>query len=65
MNLGDKIKNKAQEMTGKAKESAGESTGNPELKREGERDQAGAGFRQAGEHAKDALSDVKDGMDRH
>ena len=55
MGLGDKINNKAEELKGKAKESAGDATGNEKLQAEGMLDQAKANLKQAGEKAKDAL----------
>ncbi|MFI9380809.1 CsbD family protein [Kutzneria sp. NPDC052558] len=53
MGLHDKISNKADELTGKAKEAAGEVTGDEQLKAEGKADQAGA-------VVKDAIAEVKD-----
>lgn len=58
MGLGDKIGNKAQEATGKAKETVGEATNNEELQAEGAADQGAAKVKQAGEHFKDAAKDV-------
>lgn len=58
MGLGDKISNKAEEMAGKAKVSAGEATDDPNLKSEGQVDQASAKTKQAGENIKDALHDA-------
>jgi len=62
MSAGDKIKNKAQEVAGKAKEKVGEITGNDELRREGQADQAEAGVKQAGEKVKDGVGDAKDAV---
>ena len=53
MALGDDIKNAAQKLAGKGKETAGDATGNDDLKREGQADQAEAGV-------KKVVSDVKD-----
>jgi uncharacterized protein YjbJ (UPF0337 family) len=53
MGLHDKISNKADELTGKAKEAAGDVTGDDQLKAEGKADQAAA-------VVKDAIADVKD-----
>ena len=50
MNLGDKIKNKAQEASGKAKAGVGDATDNHSLEAEGRGDQAEANTRQAGEN---------------
>ncbi|WP_038463211.1 CsbD family protein [Arthrobacter sp. PAMC 25486] len=58
MGLGDKISNKAQEATGKAKEALGDVTNNEKLQAEGVEDQAAAKAKQAGEHVKDAAKDV-------
>ncbi len=58
MGLGDKISNKAQEATGKAKEALGNVTNNEKLQAEGVGDQAAAKAKQAGEHVKDAAKDV-------
>jgi uncharacterized protein YjbJ (UPF0337 family) len=55
MGLGDKIKNTAQETAGKVKEAVGDATDNRDLEAEGQRDQAGANLKQAGEHVKDAF----------
>ena len=62
MGLDDKIRNKAEELGGRAKETAGAATGDAELKREGRADRAEAGLKQAGEHVKDAARDVSDGL---
>ena len=51
----DKVKNKAEELAGKGKETVGEHTDNPDLKAEGQSDQAKANLKQAGEKVKDAL----------
>lgn len=55
MGIGDKIKNKAEEMLGQGKEMAGDATGNDELRREGQADQAEAGVKQTGEKVKDTF----------
>jgi uncharacterized protein YjbJ (UPF0337 family) len=49
----DKIKNKAEELVGDAKEAVGKATGNEELQAEGQRDQAAGNTKQAGEKVKD------------
>lgn len=51
----DKIKNKAQEVSGKGKESVGEATGDRDLQAEGQTDQAAGNLKQAGEKVKDAF----------
>lgn len=60
MGIDDKIGNAAEDALGKAKEKAGEVTGNEELEAEGVADQTKAGLEQAGEHVKDAANDVTD-----
>ncbi|WNV88440.1 CsbD family protein [Umezawaea sp. Da 62-37] len=57
MSLGDKISNKAEEFGGKAKETAGDATGNEELKAEGRTDQASAGLKNVVEDVKDAVGE--------
>ena len=53
----DKAKNKAEEIGGKAKEHAGEATGDEQLEAEGQADQAKGNLKQAGEKVKDAFKD--------
>jgi uncharacterized protein YjbJ (UPF0337 family) len=60
MGLDDKIRNAAEEATGKVKEKAGEATDNEELEAEGHADQMKANIKQAGEHIKDTAKDAKD-----
>jgi len=55
MSAADKIKNAAQDLTGKAKEAAGKVTGNEEVQAEGEADQNKADVKKAGENIKDAF----------
>jgi uncharacterized protein YjbJ (UPF0337 family) len=55
MGLDDKIKNAAQDLTGKGKEAVGDMTDNERLEAEGERDQAEANLKKAGENVKDAF----------
>lgn len=62
MSTGDKIKNKAQEMVGKAKEKLGDATGNKKLKREGKADQTEAGMKQTGEKVKDGAVGAKEAV---
>ena len=57
MSLGDRISNKAGELGGKAKGTAGDVTGNDELKAEGRTDQAPAGLKDVVEDVKDAVGD--------
>lgn len=53
MALGDKIHNAAEDLAGKAKETAGKATGNEQLQAEGQGDQAKASAKKAGEDVKD------------
>lgn len=55
MGLGDKIKNKAEELVGQGKEKVGEHTDNEDLRAEGKGDQSKAGLKQTGEDVKDAF----------
>lgn len=58
MSLGDKIKNTAEDLTGKAKEATGKATGNESLEAEGKGDQVKSDAKQAGENVKDAAKDA-------
>jgi uncharacterized protein YjbJ (UPF0337 family) len=51
----DKMKNKAEELSGKGKESVGEATGDRDLQAEGQADQAKGNLKQAGEKVKDVF----------
>ena len=51
----DKMKNKAEELSGKGKESAGEATGDRDLQAEGANDKAAGNLKQAGEKVKDVF----------
>jgi len=51
----DKMKNKAQEMTGQGKEHVGKATGDESLEAEGNKDQASGNVKQAGEKVKDVF----------
>lgn len=55
MGLDDKIENAADKLTGKAKQAHGDATDNPDLEREGRRDETGADLKGAGEKVKDAF----------
>lgn len=55
MGLDDKIKNAAQNLTGKAKEKVGDVTDDDRLVAEGVADQAGAKVKKAVEDVKDEL----------
>ena len=62
MGLKDKAENKAEELKGQGKESAGAATGDSDLKAEGQKDQASGKLKNAGEHVKDAAKDAKDSL---
>ena len=51
----DKIKNKAEELGGQAKEPTGRATGDEQLEAEGKGDQAAGNLKQAGEKIKDVF----------
>jgi uncharacterized protein YjbJ (UPF0337 family) len=55
MGTDDKIENKTEELTGKAKEAAGEASGDRDLQAEGQADQTKGNLKQAGEKVKDAF----------
>jgi uncharacterized protein YjbJ (UPF0337 family) len=55
MGTDDKARNKAEELTGKAKEGIGRATDDEELEAEGRVDQTEADLKQAGEKVKDAF----------
>jgi len=55
MGTDDKIENKTEELTGKAKETVGEASGDRDLQAEGQADQTKGNLKQAGEKVKDAF----------
>ncbi len=55
MSAMDKMKNKAEELGGDAKEAVGKATGNESLEAEGNKDQAKGNIKQAGEKVKDVF----------
>ncbi len=55
MSGADELKNKAEELTGRGKETAGAATHDRDLEAEGKADQTGANLKQAGEKIKDAF----------
>ncbi|MFD9702366.1 CsbD family protein [Lentzea sp. NPDC059081] len=65
MSLSDKIGNKAEELGGKAKETAGEVTGDEQLADEGRADQAKAALKDGVEKVKDAVGGVVDSVAKH
>jgi uncharacterized protein YjbJ (UPF0337 family) len=62
MGLGDKAKDKAEELSGKAKAAMGDATDNPDLEAEGRMQEAKADVKQAGENVKDSGDDVADAL---
>ncbi|QIK74765.1 CsbD family protein [Nocardioides piscis] len=55
MGLDDKIKNKTEDLSGKAKEHTGKATDDKSLENEGKGDQMSSDIKQAGEKVKDAF----------
>lgn len=54
----DKAKNKAEELKGSTKETAGKATGDESLEAEGRSDKAKGNIKQGGEKIKDAAKGV-------
>jgi uncharacterized protein YjbJ (UPF0337 family) len=55
MGMGDKAKNTAENVGGKAKEAGGEVRGDKPLKNKGKRQQSKSKLKQAGENVKDSV----------
>jgi len=55
MGLDDKLRNAAEDLTGKSKEAVGKGTDDERLETEGRSDQASSDVKQAGEKVKDAF----------
>lgn len=55
MSAEDKLKNKIEDLGGRAKEAIGKATGNKDTREEGRVDQAKASRKDAGEKVKDAF----------
>ena len=55
MSDSDKIKNKAEELTGRGKETLGAATHDRDMQAEGQADQTKSNLKQAGEKIKDAF----------
>jgi uncharacterized protein YjbJ (UPF0337 family) len=51
----DKAKDKAEELTGKVKQTVGEHTDNKDMQAEGQADETKGNLKQAGENVKDAF----------
>jgi uncharacterized protein YjbJ (UPF0337 family) len=62
MSFTDKVKNKAEELTGKAKQGIGDATNDERLIAEGQAQETSAHAKQAGEHVKDAGRDARDAL---
>ena len=62
MGIGDKAKDKAEELIGKAKAAMGDATDNPDLEAEGRMQEAKADVKQAGENVKDTGDDISDAL---
>ncbi|WP_326556199.1 CsbD family protein [Micromonospora sp. NBC_01796] len=62
MSVGDKIKHKAEEVTGTVKEKVGDATDNERLQAEGAAQRTEAQMKQAGDHVKDAAHDTRDAL---
>jgi|SwirhisoilCB3_FD_contig_51_495209_length_309_multi_5_in_0_out_0_1 uncharacterized protein YjbJ (UPF0337 family) len=62
--MSNKMSNKAQEYTGKAKEFVGEKMDNPRLANDGRRDQVEAHAKQAGNDLKKAADRGRDALQR-
>jgi uncharacterized protein YjbJ (UPF0337 family) len=62
MGIGDKAKNKAEELAGKAKAAVGDATDNRDLEAEGRMEESKADVKQAGENLKDTGDDVADAL---
>ena len=58
MGTDDKLRNKGEDLKGKAKESLGRATEDEELEAAGRTDQSKASLKQAGEKVKDAIKDA-------
>ncbi|MDT4921743.1 MAG: hypothetical protein QOI15_2645 [Pseudonocardiales bacterium] len=55
MSTTDKIKNKIEDVEGKAKEALGRASGDRSTENEGRKDQAKSSLKDAGENVKDAF----------
>ena len=64
MGVDDKFDNKAEEFSGKAKETVGDITGDDELKAEGATDQAKSQTKQVGEKIKDLGKGIKESFEK-
>ncbi|WP_182358593.1 CsbD family protein [Tomitella gaofuii] len=60
MGVHDKFENKAEELKGRAKESAGAATGDEDLKNEGQADQGSSAMKKGAEKIKDTANKAAD-----
>ena len=60
----DKMKDKAEQLKGKAKQAAGRETGDPALEDEGTRDEMRGDVKEAGHTVRDKARDVADDLKR-
>ena len=58
MGTDDKLRNKGEDLKGKAKETVGRATDDEELEAQGRTDQAKSNLKDAGEKVKDAIKDA-------
>ena len=62
MSTGDKIKHKAEELKGAAKEKLGDATDNHSMQAEGAAERRAAQAKQAGDHLGDAGRNARDAL---
>lgn len=60
MSISDKFSNKAEELKGRAKETAGAATGDDDLKNDGKGDQASSAVKDGVGKVKDKANDIAD-----
>ncbi|WP_433498639.1 CsbD family protein [Sphaerimonospora sp. CA-214678] len=58
----DKLRNKAEDLGGKAKEGLGKVTGDEDVEARGQTEQSKSKLKQAGEKVKDAAGKAKDSL---
>ena len=58
MGTDDKLRNRGEDLKGKAKETVGRATDDEELEAQGRTDQSKASLKDAGEKVKDAIKDA-------
>ena len=58
MGTDDKLRNKGEDLKGKAKETIGQATDDEELEAQGRADQTKSSLKDAGEKMKDAIKDA-------